>query len=37
MKNILINGASRGLGLEITKQELERNNFVLTKNIRCYL
>lgn len=31
MKNILITGASRGLGLEITKQELERNNFVLTR------
>ena len=29
MKNILITGASRGLGLEITKQELEKNNFVL--------
>lgn len=33
MKNILITGASRGLGLEITKQELEKNNFVLVKTL----
>ena len=33
MKNILITGASRGLGLEITKQELEKNNFVLAKTL----
>ena len=30
---ILITGASRGLGLEITKQELERNNFILAKTL----
>lgn len=28
MKNILITGAGRGLGLEITKQELKNGNFV---------
>lgn len=28
---ILITGVSHGLGLEITKQELEKNNFVLVK------
>ena len=33
MKNILITGASRGLGLEITKQELEKNNFILAKTL----
>lgn len=33
MKNISITGASRGLGLEITKQELEKNNFILAKTL----
>lgn len=28
MKNVIITGASRGLGFEITKQELEKGNFV---------
>lgn len=31
--HILITGVSHGLGLEITKQELEKNNFVLTKTL----
>lgn len=31
--HILITGVSHGLGLEITKQELERNNFILAKTL----